>query len=150
MEKDFNTGLRRSLEADRIKLTRRRKQLLRDMGLSEDLDSTELAEKLHEQVRANDVLNRNLIRSDEEIAQSRKEIAQYKAENTSLRERIAELESKLGTKPIAKTKLKVSGCFRTEAGAQNYATVASVIQTAVKNGQNPFEVLRVIATLALT
>ncbi len=28
------------------------------------------------------------------------------------------------------------------------ATVASVIQTAVKNGQNPFEVLRVIATLA--
>lgn len=75
MEKDFNTGLRRSLEADRIKLTRQRKQLLRDMGLSEDLDSTELAEKLHEQVRANDVLNRNLIRSDEEIARSRKEIA---------------------------------------------------------------------------
>ena len=49
----------------------------------------------------------------------------------------------------AKTKLKVSGCFRTEVGAQNYATVASVIQTAAKNGQNPFEVLRVIATLAL-
>ena len=49
----------------------------------------------------------------------------------------------------AKTKLKVSGCFRSEAGAQNYATVASVIQTAIKNGQNPFEVLQVIATLAL-
>ena len=49
----------------------------------------------------------------------------------------------------AKTKLKVSGCFRTEVGAQNYATVASVLQTAVKNGQNPFEVLRVITTLAL-
>jgi transposase len=49
----------------------------------------------------------------------------------------------------AKTKLKVSGCFRTDAGVENYATVASVIQTAVKNGQNPFEVLRVIATLAL-
>ena len=48
----------------------------------------------------------------------------------------------------AKTKLKVSGCFRTETGVENYATVASVIQTAVKNGQNPFEVLRVIATLA--
>lgn len=49
----------------------------------------------------------------------------------------------------AKTKLKVSGCFRTESGAENYATVASVIQTAVKNGQNPFEVLRVISALAL-
>ncbi len=48
----------------------------------------------------------------------------------------------------AKTKLKVSGCFRTEAGVENYATVASVIQTAVKNGQDPFEVLRVIAALA--
>ena len=35
----------------------------------------------------------------------------------------------------AKTKLKVSGRFRTESGAENYATV---IQTAVKNGQNPF------------
>jgi hypothetical protein len=48
----------------------------------------------------------------------------------------------------AKTKLKVSGCLRSEEGAGNYATVASVIQTAVKNGQNPFEVLRVIATLS--
>ena len=48
----------------------------------------------------------------------------------------------------AKTKLKVSGCFRSEEGAGNYATVASVIQTAVKNGQNPFEVLQVIATLS--
>ena len=48
----------------------------------------------------------------------------------------------------AKTKLKVSGCFRTETGVKNYATVGSVIQTAIKNGQNPFEVLRVIANLA--
>lgn len=163
MEKDFNTGLRKSLEADRIKLTRRRKQLLRDMGYSEDLDSAEIAEKLHEQVRANDVLNRSVVRQEEEIKK--------------LKARIMELET--GQKPIAKhrdyiftflaspavpptnndsekalrpakTKFKVSGCFRTEAGVQNYATVASVIQTAVKNGQNPFEALRVIATLALT
>lgn len=48
----------------------------------------------------------------------------------------------------AKTKLKVSGCFRTEAGVENHTTVASLIQTAFKNGQNPFEVLRVIAALA--
>lgn len=48
----------------------------------------------------------------------------------------------------AKTKLKVSGCFRAEAGVENYAIVASVIQTAVTNGRNPFEVLRVIAALA--
>ena len=41
MKKDFNTGLRRSVEADRVRLTRRRRQLLRAMGLAEDLDSTE-------------------------------------------------------------------------------------------------------------
>ena len=37
------------------------------MGYSEDLDSAELAEKLHEQVRANDVLNRSITREEEEI-----------------------------------------------------------------------------------
>lgn len=67
MEKDFDTGLRRSVEADRVRLTRRRKQLLREMGLAEDLDSTELAEKLHEQARVVDLLDRNLVRKDEEI-----------------------------------------------------------------------------------
>ena len=87
MEKDFNTGLRRSIEADRVKLTRRRKQLLRSLGLAEDLDSTELAEKLHEQTLVNDVLNRNLVRKDEEIEK--------------LKARIAELEK--GGKPIPKT-----------------------------------------------
>lgn len=35
-----------------------------------------------------------------------------------------------------------------KAGAENYATVFSVIRTAVKNGQSPFEVLRVIASIA--
>lgn len=87
MEKDFNTGLRRSVEADRVRLTRRRKQLLREMGLAEDLDSTELAEKLHEQARVVDVLNRNLVRKDEEIEK--------------LKVRIAELEH--DAKPIVKT-----------------------------------------------
>ena len=32
MKKDFNTGLRKGIEADRVKLTRRRKLLLRGMG----------------------------------------------------------------------------------------------------------------------
>lgn len=38
MKKDFNTGLRKGIETDRVKLTRRRKLLLRDMGLAEDLE----------------------------------------------------------------------------------------------------------------
>ena len=59
MGRDFNTGLRKSLDADRVKLTRRRKQLLRDMGLSEELNSTELAERLHEQSLVNLSFSRN-------------------------------------------------------------------------------------------
>ena len=70
-----------------MRLTRRRKQLLREMGIAEDLDSTEFAEKLHEQVRVVDVLSRNLVRKDEEIEK--------------LKVRIAELEH--GAKPIVKT-----------------------------------------------
>ena len=57
------------------------------MGLAEDLDSTELAEKLHAQTLVVDVLNRNLVRRDEGIEK--------------LKARIAELEG--GAKPVAKT-----------------------------------------------
>lgn len=64
MGKDFNTGLRKSVEAARVKLTRRRKQLLRSIGLAENPDFTELVEKLHEQPLAVDVLNRNLVCKD--------------------------------------------------------------------------------------
>ena len=87
MKKDFNTGLKKSVESDIARLTRRRKQLLREMGYSEDLESSELAEKLHEQTLANDSLNRSIASKDEEIAK--------------LKAKIAELES--GAKPIAKT-----------------------------------------------
>ena len=80
-------GLKKSIESDIVRLTRRRKQLLREMGYSEDLESSELAEKLHEQTLANDSLNRSIASKDEEIAK--------------LKAKIAELES--GAKPIAKT-----------------------------------------------
>ena len=38
----------------------------------------------------------------------------------------------------AKTKMKVSGQFRSIEGANNYATLMSIAKTAEKNGQNPF------------
>lgn len=98
MGKDFNTVFRKSIEADRVRLTRRRKQILRELGLSEDLDSTELAERLHEQSKVNDILNRNIIRSEGLIAQKQEEIVVLQA-------RIAELEKQLGIKSpaVAKT-----------------------------------------------
>lgn len=45
----------------------------------------------------------------------------------------------------AKTKLKVSGQFKTIEGAQEYATLQSIIQTAKKNEQNPFQALLAVA-----
>jgi len=44
-----------------------------------------------------------------------------------------------------KVKQKISGFFKSDAGAEIYATIRSVIDTAVKNNQNPFEIIRLIA-----
>lgn len=45
--------------------------------------------------------------------------------------------SERAVRPV-KTKLKVSGQFRSDDGAKNYATLMSIALTAKKNGQNPF------------
>ncbi len=44
--------------------------------------------------------------------------------------------------------MKVSGCFRTETGAENYAVLGSVIQTAKKQGKDPYKILKEIALLS--
>lgn len=44
-----------------------------------------------------------------------------------------------------KTKAKVSGQFKSEHGAQEYATLQAIIQTAKKNGQEPLLALMAIA-----
>ena len=43
---------------------------------------------------------------------------------------------------MIKTKTKVSGCFRSEAGASNYLDIMSYIGTAKKHGINPYEAIR--------
>ncbi|MBQ3769929.1 MAG: IS66 family transposase [Prevotella sp.] len=45
--------------------------------------------------------------------------------------------SERAVRPV-KTKLKVSGQFRSDDGAKNYATLMSIALTAKKNGRNPF------------
>ena len=44
-----------------------------------------------------------------------------------------------------KVKQKISGFFKSDEGANIYATIRSVIDTAIKNNQNPFEIIRLIA-----
>jgi transposase len=43
-----------------------------------------------------------------------------------------------------KTKTKVSSNFRTLAGAQEFAILRSVADTAIKNGKSPFEEYKTI------
>lgn len=45
-----------------------------------------------------------------------------------------------------KVKLKVSGFFKSSAGSENYAVIRSIIDTAIKNQQNPYEVTRIHPT----
>lgn len=44
-----------------------------------------------------------------------------------------------------KVKQKISGFFKSDAGAEIYAMMRSIIDTAIKNKQNPFEIIRLIA-----
>ena len=44
-----------------------------------------------------------------------------------------------------KIKLKISGFFKSIEGARVYATIRSVIDTAIKNNKNPLEIIKLIA-----
>lgn len=47
-------------------------------------------------------------------------------------------------------KLKVSNFFKSIAGSDGYAEIRSIIDTAIKNQQNPYEATRLIAILPTT
>lgn len=44
-----------------------------------------------------------------------------------------------------KVKLKISGFFKSIEGANGYAAIRSVIDTAIKNNQNPLQIIKLIA-----
>ena len=44
-----------------------------------------------------------------------------------------------------KVKIKISGFFKSIEGASGYAVIRSVIDTAIKNEQNPLQIIKLIA-----
>ena len=44
-----------------------------------------------------------------------------------------------------KVKIKISGFFKSIEGAKGYAVIRSVIDTAIKNDQNPLQIIKLIA-----
>jgi transposase len=44
-----------------------------------------------------------------------------------------------------KIKQKISGFFKSIEGARGYAAIRSIIDTAIKNDQNPLKILNLIA-----
>ena len=48
--------------------------------------------------------------------------------------------SERGVRKI-KIKQKVSGCFRTDAGADDFAKLHSIVETAMKNGNSKFKAI---------
>ena len=49
-----------------------------------------------------------------------------------------------------KVKLKVSNFFKSTAGYEKVAVIRSVVDTAIKNKQNPYKAIRFIAILSAT
>jgi transposase len=42
---------------------------------------------------------------------------------------------------MARLQTKISGCFRSQRGAKNFATVRSYVETGRKHGANPYDIL---------
>ena len=49
---------------------------------------------------------------------------------------------------LFKIKQKISGCFRSDKGADTYAQLLSIADTSKKNGKSRFQALRLIARIA--
>ena len=49
---------------------------------------------------------------------------------------------------VAKIKQKVSGCFRSDKGAETYTQLLSIADTSKKNRQSRFKALKLIARIA--
>ena len=108
MKKNFNTGFEKSVEADRVKLTRRRERILRELGLREELDSTELAEQLLARTKANRTLAKTIEEKDRELARMGLVLSAHESEMKVKEARIADQASRVaelegGVKPVKKS-----------------------------------------------
>lgn len=100
--------------------------------------------------RAAELLSRNLSSLHAEFEKLRKGIAKWEEYLfTFLTDGGVSPDNNASERAIRniKTKQKVSGCFRTNDGADIYMMIKSIMETANKNGQSKYEALQALANL---
>ena len=149
--------LERAHEQDGQRWARRMKKFLEEMNIAVTKTGGELSDKKAEQCRKK---YRKILRAAEkECPENTAQRAQTKSRN--LLERLLAFEEETlrfmedsrvpftnnqGERDLRMTKVqqKISGCFRSAAGAKNFCLIRSYLATCRKNGIHPMEALRTL------
>lgn len=103
-----------------------------------------LHEKIKIEEEINALLDRPLIGSKKKVRTLLKRLKKYRNHiTTCLYHRYVPPDNNGTERAVRnmKVKLKVSGLFRSTEGANNYAILRSLVDTAIKHGLSPFEVI---------
>jgi transposase len=151
--------LQRAFEQDSQKWAKRMKKLLEEINLKVKEAGGKLSDKKIKQYQ--ELYRRILKAADKECPENKKQRAQSKSRN--LIERLIAFEEETlrfmveeqtpftnnqGERDLRMNKVqqKISGCFRTERGAEDFCLIRSYLSTCRKQGLHPMEALRALFT----
>jgi transposase len=151
--------LERAIEQDSQKWAKRMKALLEEINALVNDSGGKLSKKKIKQYKK--MYRRILKAADKECPENKKQRAQSKSRN--LLERLIAFEEETlrfmvdeetpftnnqGERDLRMNKVqqKISGCFRTERGAEDFCLIRSYLSTCRKRGIHPMEALRALFT----
>jgi transposase len=149
--------LERAIEQDFQKWAKRMKKLLEEINIKVNKSGGKLSDKKIKQYQ--ELYRRILKAADKECPENKKQRAQSKSRN--LIERLIAFEEETlrfmveeqtpftnnqGERDLRMNKVqqKISGCFRTERGAEDFCLIRSYLSTCRKQGVHPMEALRAL------
>ena len=149
--------LERAIEQDSQKWAKRMKALLEEINVKVNESGGKLSKKKIKQYQK--LYRRILKAADKECPENKKQRAQSKSRN--LLERLIAFEEETlrfmveeqtpftnnqGERDLRMNKVqqKISGCFRTERGAEDFCLIRSYLFTCRKRGVHPMEALRAL------